>query len=109
MHIFFPFARSLGGARQDLGTEGAIAFYMNLPYLVSFLNDRLSIKADNILQRSLFTVLRSSEMIGLLRVLSIVRIAITLPTRWLAGNTEDLAKYNPKEKKERTWRQYLIE
>ena len=89
----YPFARSLGGARQDLGTEGAMAFYMNLPYLVAFLNDRLSIKADNILQRSLFTVLRSSEMIALLRVLSIVHIAITLPTRWLAGNTEDLSEF----------------
>ena len=30
----------------------------------------------------------------MLRVLSIVHVAITLPTRWLAGKTQDLAKYD---------------
>ena len=30
----------------------------------------------------------------MLRVLSIVHVAITLPTRWLAGKTQDLVKYD---------------
>ena len=33
-------------------------------------------------------------MVALLRVLSILHIAVCMPVRWLAGNTEHLAQYN---------------
>ena len=66
---------------------------MNLKYYIQFLYERLSINTDNILQRSLFYTLQSIEMIALLRVLSILHISVCLPTRWLTGNTQDLAKF----------------
>jgi hypothetical protein len=39
-------------------------------------------------------MLRSVEVVSLLRVLSILHISICLPTRWLAGKSQDLAEYN---------------
>jgi hypothetical protein len=92
----FPIARACGGAQQDLGMEGAPAVLMNVPYYIQFLNWRLSIgiNSDCILQRKLFTMFRSMEMIALLRLLSILHISICLPTRWLAGNAKDLAEYD---------------
>ena len=46
-----------------------------------------------ILQQKLFTLLHSTEVVALLWVLSILYIAICLPTRWLAGNAKDLGQY----------------
>jgi hypothetical protein len=34
------------------------------------------------------------EMVALLQILSILHIAVCMPVRWLAGNTENLAQYN---------------
>ena len=92
----YPILRACGGSRQDLGVEGAPAVLMNLPYYLQFLHWRLSISigSDSILQRKLFSVLRSTEMVALLCVLSILHIAICLPTRWLAGNSKDLGNYD---------------
>jgi hypothetical protein len=70
---------------------------MNTPYYLEFLNWWLSIGGrDNvgILATKLFAMLRSAEVIALLRVLSIPHITICLPTRWLAGRTQNLAEYN---------------
>jgi hypothetical protein len=93
--LLLPIARALGGSRQDIGVEGAPAVYMNLPYFLEFLNWRLACGVhDNILQKCLFIVLRSVEMIAMMRVLSILHIAVCLPTRWLAGNTHQLAEYD---------------
>ena len=39
-------------------------------------------------------MLQSTKFVALLWVLSIIHIAICIPTRYLAGNTEDLAAYN---------------
>ena len=68
---------------------------MNLPYYLQFLHWHLSIgiSSDGILQQTLFTLLCSTEVVALLQVLSILHIAICLPTRWLAGNAKDLGQY----------------
>ncbi len=68
---------------------------MNLPYYLQFLHWRLSIgiSSNGILQQKLFTLLHSTEVVALLRVLSILHIAICLPIRWLAGNAKDLGQY----------------
>ena len=52
--------------------------------------------ADGILERNLFILLRSVEMISFLRVLSILHISICMPLRWLAlaGNCGSLAEHN---------------
>ena len=75
---FFPFARACGGTRQDVGLEGSPAVYMNLPFLVAFFNDRLSICSDDLLQKSLYMSLQSVQFIAMLRVLSILYISVGL-------------------------------
>ena len=84
----FPLARACGGSRQDLGVEGAPAVLWNIKYYVPYLHWRLTCGArDNILRQNLFILLRSVEVIALLRVLSILYYSICLPVRWLSGNT----------------------
>ena len=82
------------GSRQDLCVEGVGAIYWNQKYWIEFLDERLRIPGDNILQENLFVVLSSSEMIALARVCAIIHLSICLPTRWLAGNSHKLAEYN---------------
>ena len=59
------------GSRQDLCTKGSLPVYMNYPYYVEFLDSALrkprKIKNESasILQKNLFVVLTSSEMIAL--------------------------------------------
>ena len=67
---------------------------MNLPYYLQFLHWRLSIgiSSDGILQQKLCTLQHFTEVAALLWVLSILHIAICLPTRWLAGNAKDLGQ-----------------
>ena len=93
----FPVVRALGGTRQDLCVEAAPAVLMNLPYYLQYLHWRIDAtggKCDNILQTKLWIMLRSAEVVAMLRVLSILHIAICLPTRWLAGKTHELKEFN---------------
>jgi hypothetical protein len=59
-----------GGSRQDLCTEGNLAIYMNYPYCIEFLDSALckarktKYESASILQKNLFVVLTSSEMIA---------------------------------------------
>ena len=85
------------GSRQDLCTEGSMAIFMNYPYYIEFLDQSLrkrkkSEKAS-ILQQNLFVALTSSEMIALVRLLSIFHVSVCMPIRWLAGKTQDLKEY----------------
>jgi hypothetical protein len=92
----FLVARALGGSRQDIGVEGAVPIMlMNLKYYLEFLDWRLTCAVnDNLLQTSLYITLHSVEMVALLQVLSILHIAVCMPVRWLARNTEHLAQYD---------------
>ncbi len=44
MHTYNPIAhhyqiaRALGGTRQDIGSKGAMAVFMNIPFFVEFLD-----------------------------------------------------------------------
>ena len=89
----YSVARACGGSRQDIGTEGAIPVLMNIPFYLEFLIWRMRCGGDGILEKSLYHVLRSIEMVSLLRVLSILHISICIPLRWLAGNCGDLGGY----------------
>ncbi len=57
---------------------------------MNFLAKELDV-SENILQDSLFLSLGSMQVIAMLRVASILHLAVVLPTRWLAGNTHKLA------------------
>ena len=50
-------------------------------------------RQDNILQRNLFVLLTSNEMVAQSRLLGIVYLSCMLPLRWLAGKTYTLAQY----------------
>ena len=67
---------------------------MNVAYYLEFLNTKLDIKAESILERNLTTWLGSVEAIAMLRVLAILQVAVTVPIQWLAEKTKDLAKYD---------------
>ena len=91
----FAVSRACGGSRQDIGVEGAVAVLMNTPYYLEFLIWRMRCgHTDGILERNLYMLLRSVEMISFLRVLSILHISICMPLRWLAGNCGSLAEHN---------------
>ena len=61
----FVVSRACGGSRQDIGVEGAVAVLMNTPYYLEFLIWRMRCgHTDGILERNLFMLLRSVEMIS---------------------------------------------
>jgi hypothetical protein len=97
--LFLPIVRVLNGNRQDASFEGAFPLYVGRSHMVAFLNKRLCAGvSENILQRNLFIILESSEMIAQLRLGSIFYLTIIVPMRWLALNTSKLAHRNWGEK-----------
>jgi hypothetical protein len=71
-----------------------MAAFMNIPFFVEFLDWQSSCGTGNgILMKNLFIILQSVKMIALFRVLSILHIAICIPTRWLAGKTPEIAEF----------------
>ncbi len=87
-----PPIRVLGGNRQDAAFEGALPVHDGRGNMLIFTNKCL-LSSNNLLQRSLFIVLGSMEMIAQLRVASILHLAVVIPMRWLAGNTHKLFEY----------------
>ena len=91
----YAVSRACGGSRQDIGVEGAIAVFMNVPHYLEFLVWRMRCgHGDGILERNLYFMLRSVEMISFLRVLAILHISVCMPLRWLAAKCGELEKYN---------------
>ena len=86
------------GSRQDICTEGSLPIFMNYEYYLEFLDMMLRRRTKDskasILQKNLFVVLSSSEMIALTHLLSILHLSIVMPFRWLAGKTHELKEYN---------------
>ena len=58
--------------------------------MLAFTNECL-LSSENLLQRSLFIVLGSMEVIAQMRVASILHLDVLWPLQWLAGNTHKLA------------------
>jgi hypothetical protein len=87
------------GSRQELCTEGSLPVYMNYPYYVEFLDSalrkprKMKNESASILQKNLFVVLTSSEMIALVRLLSILHLSICMPFRYLAGKSHEFKQY----------------
>ena len=85
------------GSRQDLCTEGIMTILMNCLYYVDILDrsQRKRKKNDkaSILQLNLFLGLISSDMIVLVRLLSILQISACMKFHWLAKKTLELKEY----------------
>ena len=75
-----------------------MAILMNYTYYIEFLDQSLRKRNKNdkasILQQNLFVALTSTEMIALVRLLSILHISVCMPIRWLAGKIHDLKEHN---------------
>ena len=89
-NFLLPVERS-SGSRQDLTVEGAGAVYMNRTYYVDFLDECITANSNNILQKNLFIILTSSQMIAMSRVYAIFHVAICLPMWFLVGKAHKLA------------------
>ena len=87
--LLFHVERS-GGGRQDLALMASLPIYWNRELCVEFLDERLRVPGnEGVLQRNLFTVLTSAEMVGITRLLAIMHIAICMPLRFLMGKTHE--------------------
>ncbi len=79
---YLPPIRVLGGNRQDSSFEGALPIYDGRADMMMFTNECLY-SSDNLLQRCLFISFGSMEMIAVLRVASILHLAVVVPMRWM--------------------------
>ncbi|KAL7553861.1 hypothetical protein ACHAWF_017485 [Thalassiosira exigua] len=92
---FLIHAERAMGDRQDLICIGACPIYWSQEYCIEFLDERPMMKnGDNILQKNLFTILTSVEIIAVSMFFSIAHLALFMPFRWLAGNTHKPAERN---------------
>ena len=92
--MLFHVERS-GGGRQDLALMASLPIYWNREWCVQFLDEQLRAPGnENILQKNLFTILTSSEMVAVTRLLAIMHIAIGMPLRFLTGKTHEWKEYD---------------
>ena len=69
MAYLYALSQACGVSHQDIGLEIAIAVLMNVPYYLEFLILWMRCgHGDGILERNLFMLLRSVEMIAFLRI-----------------------------------------
>ncbi len=75
-----------------------MAIYMNYPYYIEFLNMSLqkpkATDKASILQQNLFVALKTSELVALSQLLSILHVCVCIPCQWLAGKIHELARFN---------------
>ena len=72
--------KSASGSRQDIITMGAGPIYWNRIFNIELLDDYLRIKdSTNILQKNMFTILTSIEMMANSCFFAILHVAICMP------------------------------
>ena len=85
--LFLRFERALG-ARQDLKFDGCVALFINRLICLDFLRGYIDCpKSDNVLDKSLYTLLRCNEFVALLRANSLWKYLFSEPFRWLTGKS----------------------
>ena len=92
--MFIPFERAVG-SRQDLAFDGCVALFWNRMVCLEFLRGYIECpKSQNVLDKSLYTLLRCNEFVSLLRVNTLWRFLFSDPFRWLSGKTSKLAGWS---------------
>ena len=82
----WPTVRACGGSCQDGDTKGSGPIIMNIPIYLEFMVWRYHCRGgDGILEKNKSIILRSVEMVSLLRVVTILHISVVIPMRWLSG------------------------
>lgn len=88
--LFIPFERAMG-SRQDLKFDGCVPLFWNRLICLEFLRGYISCpKSENVLDKSLYTILRCNEFVALLRANSLWDILFSRPFRWLSGRGSKL-------------------
>ena len=83
-----PITRVLGGDRFDVVFEACVGNFWKRKEIMQWLMLVLPLpKNDNIMQRALFIILRSVEMVAQLRVGAIFFLCVIVPLRWLSAKT----------------------
>ena len=82
------------GSRMDAAFDGAVPLYMDRAIILELLHPLVNGPAskDNLLEKFLWRVLSCTEMVGLLRVCTLMQTLVTEPLRWLTGNLVPLRK-----------------
>ena len=89
-HLYIPFERALGN-RQDLKFDGCVALFWNRLICLEFVRGFKDCpKSAGILDKSIYTRLRSNEFVALLRVNVLWKYVFSDPFRWLSGKTAKL-------------------
>ncbi len=78
--------------------KGCMAIYMTYPYYIEFLDTSLqkpnATDKASVLQQNRFVALKTSELVALSCLLSILHVSVCIPCWWLTGKTHELARYN---------------
>ena len=91
---FIPFERALG-SRQDLAFDGCVPLFYNRLVCLDFLCGYIQCpKSENVLDKSLYTLLRCNEFVALTRVNTLWKYSFSEPFRWLSGKTCKLAGWS---------------
>jgi hypothetical protein len=84
------------GTRLDSTTEVALALYMNRELYLEFLFERMQAATsaeDNKLEKALYVLLSSTEVIAAIRVRAMIHLKITMPMRFLTNSND--VNYSP--------------
>ena len=88
--MFLPCERA-AGSRQDLAFDGCVPLFVNRVTCVDFLRGYIDCpKSQNVLDKSLYTVMKCNEFTALLRVNTLWRFLFSDPLRWLCGSASKL-------------------
>ena len=94
-----PITRVLVGAWFDGIFEARVGNFWKRPEIMKWLLYVLALpKNDSIMQRALFIILRSVQIIAQLQVGSVFFLSILVPMRWLSANTHLLEHWKWGEK-----------
>ena len=94
--VIYILQRADLGTRLDSTTEVALAPYMNRELFLDFLFERVQAaksEEDNKLEKALYVLLSSTEVIAAIRVRAMIHLKITLPMRFLTNSND--VNYSP--------------
>ena len=94
--LWLPIFNGVGNSRMDAVFDGAVPLYMNRRIILEFIHPLVHGPAsnDNLLEKFLWRVLESTEMVGLLRVCTLWQALLTEPLRWLSGKSSTLEDWS---------------